>query len=75
MWCAELQVDSRDQPIFFCDPVSSASKSSIIWFLSKKSDLFVNGSLILEDMISMFDLLYPVNYIIKVRFQYFYNLV
>ena len=36
-WCAEPQVDSRDQPIFVSDPVSLASKSSIICFISRKS--------------------------------------
>ena len=68
MWCSEPQVNWRDQPIFVSDTVSSAPKSSIICFLSKKSDFFGNGSLIFEDMISVLDLLYPVNYIIKVRF-------
>ena len=35
-WCAEPQVDLRDQTIF-SDPVSSAYKSSVICFLSNKS--------------------------------------
>ena len=32
------------------------------------SNFFYNRSLIFEDMISVLDLLYPVNYKIKVRF-------
>ena len=35
-WCAEMQVDSRDQPMFFSDTVISYPKFSIICFLSKK---------------------------------------
>ena len=37
MWCAEPQVNLRDTPVFVSDPVSSAYKSSIICFPSKKS--------------------------------------
>ena len=36
-WWSEPQVDSRDQPVFVRDPVSSAFKSLINCFLSKKS--------------------------------------
>ena len=45
-------------------------KSPVVFlsFIPLLSDLFVSKSLIFEAIISLIDILYPVNYIIKVRF-------
>ena len=48
--------------------VSSESPLVFPTVIPGLSDFFCNRSLIFEDMISVLDLLYPVNYIIKVRF-------
>ena len=49
---------------------SVSSKSPLVFlnFSLGLSDIFGNGSLIFEDMFPVLDLLYPVNYIIKVIF-------
>ena len=48
--------------------VSSKSPLVFLTVILGLSDLLGNGSLIFEEMISVLDILYPVNYRIKVRF-------
>ena len=49
--------------------VSSKSIPVFLIGILGLSYIFCNGSLIFEDMISVFDILYPDNYKIKVRFN------